>query len=122
MAYEPLVDSNQYHCEHCKKRVDALLHVSYRKLPEILILCLFRFEYDMKSGNRVKNYREFKFPMELDMNPYTEENLSKRPLPKTVEEALTSSGKEKVVMLLTPRHYFTKRRFKGIREVVKRRY
>jgi ubiquitin C-terminal hydrolase len=94
IAYEPLVGDNQYHCDACQRRVDALLNVSYRKLPEVLILCLFRFEYDFKSGTRIKNTRDFKFPMALDMFPFTEESLARRPLPKTVEEALTMGSKE----------------------------
>jgi len=70
---EVLKGSNQYHCESCKKKVDAHRIVSYRNIPTVLNICLGRFEFNVQTGNRVKNSRRFKFPMVLDMKPYTEQ-------------------------------------------------
>uniref|UniRef100_A0A6B2KWJ0 USP domain-containing protein n=1 Tax=Arcella intermedia TaxID=1963864 RepID=A0A6B2KWJ0_9EUKA len=70
---EPLVGDNQYFCDTCLRKVDADRSVTFRKVPPILNLCLGRFEYNISTGNRVKNSRVFRFPLVLDVHPYTEE-------------------------------------------------
>jgi hypothetical protein len=91
-TFEPLIDQNQYACDHCHKHVDALRSVSYRKLPNVLIFCLSRFEYDLKKGARVKNKNEFQFPFVLDMQPFSEETISKIPIPDTIDDWIKSNS------------------------------
>eukprot|EP01130_Rhizamoeba_saxonica_P005207 TRINITY_DN2085_c0_g1_i1.p1 TRINITY_DN2085_c0_g1~~TRINITY_DN2085_c0_g1_i1.p1 ORF type:complete len:1235 (-),score=336.67 TRINITY_DN2085_c0_g1_i1:1644-5006(-) len=71
-AYEDLTKENQYYCEVCDKKVDAKRGMKIRELPDILILCLNRFEFDMRTYNMKKNTNQFSFPLVLDMEPYTE--------------------------------------------------
>lgn len=96
--FEPLIGDNQYFCERCNAKVDALRCVSYRKLPDVLILCLLRFQFDKVKvclnvmifihcqRCRIKSLNEFICPLVLDFYPYTEEALQKKPIPETIEE------------------------------------
>jgi len=78
-TFENLTGDNQYYCEQCKAKVDAKLGSVYKKFPKILILCLNRFDFDLKTFNRIKNCKKFSFPLVLDMHPYTQEALLKNP-------------------------------------------
>jgi ubiquitin C-terminal hydrolase len=54
------------------KKVDALRRCTIRTLPEVLIIHLKRFEFDLETMNRQKLNDLISFPEELDMFPYTE--------------------------------------------------
>ena len=69
---------NAYYCEKCDKKVDALRRTSIKKLPRYLLMGLGRFEYDFDRMVRVKVNDYCEFPMELNMEPYTQEGLTRK--------------------------------------------
>ena len=73
-----LEGENAYLCEKCDKKVDALKRTSIKKLPRYLIVALKRFEFDFDRMIRVKVNDYCEFPMELNMEPYTQEGLARR--------------------------------------------
>jgi ubiquitin C-terminal hydrolase len=66
-----LTEDNQYLCEKCDKKVDALKRVCIKKLPRYMIMTLKRFEFDFDQMVRVKVNDRFEFPLDLDMSEYT---------------------------------------------------
>ena len=70
LRQEKLVDTNQYFCSKCEKKVDALKYSKFVKLPQILFLQLNRFEYDYLTESRRKICDRVTFPMILDMNDF----------------------------------------------------
>lgn len=77
IAGDMLDEGNQYFCEKCDKKVDALKRCCIKKLPRYLITTLKRFEFDFDAMQRVKVNDYFEFPLSLDMSKYTQEYLSK---------------------------------------------
>lgn len=75
---EMLEGDNAYHCEPCDKKVRAMKRQSIKILPRYLVLALRRFEFDYETMVKVKVNDAFEFPMELDMEPYTQEYLMKK--------------------------------------------
>lgn len=75
---EMLEGDNAYFCEKCDKKVDTLKRQCIKRLPRFLILPLKRFEFDYDRMVRVKVNEFFEFPLDLNMEPYTSEGLSKR--------------------------------------------
>lgn len=73
-----LDEDNQYMCEKCDKKVDALKRVVIKKLPRYLLCTLKRFEFDMDTMMRVKVNDYFEFPHDLDLSKYTQDYLSKK--------------------------------------------
>jgi ubiquitin carboxyl-terminal hydrolase 9/24 len=71
IAGDMLTEDNQYLCEKCDKKVDALKRVCIKKLPRYMIMTLKRFEFDFDQMIRVKVNDHFEFPLDLDMTPYT---------------------------------------------------
>ena len=67
---EKLQGENQYRCELCKKKVDAMKYLKLIKLPKILFLQLNRFEYDALTDGRKKICDRVTFPAILNMNPF----------------------------------------------------
>jgi len=92
VSLERLCEANQYQCEKCDKKVDALRGTSFRSLPPVLIFCLLRFEYGLYEG--VKNGNSFPFPLILDMEPYTEQHCRKAQLAE-VEQVKRSDETER---------------------------
>lgn len=45
---------NQYHCEKCDKKVDALKGLRFESLPYILTMQLKRFDFDYQTFRRIK--------------------------------------------------------------------
>ncbi|CAD8126154.1 unnamed protein product [Paramecium sonneborni] len=67
--------NNQYFCEICGFKVDALKGDKIRKLPPILTLTLNRYTFDQKKMQRVKLNDRFEFPLEIDMGVYLENSV-----------------------------------------------
>jgi ubiquitin carboxyl-terminal hydrolase 9/24 len=83
---EMLEGDNAYYCEKCDKKVDTLKRTCIKKMPRYLILALRRFEFDYDKMVRVKVNDYCEFPTDLDMEPYTQEGLSKRERIQKVKE------------------------------------
>jgi len=67
---EMLSGGNQYECSDCKKKVDAKKGVKLFRLPNVMVLNLQRFCFDMVRMDRVKKNNFVSFPMVLNMNNY----------------------------------------------------
>ena len=73
LTKEDMLDgNNQYFCEVCGVKVDALRFTRIKTVPPLLTFALNRFEYDMQTYERVKITQNFEFPLEVDMSKYVE--------------------------------------------------
>lgn len=77
---------NQYFCEKCDKKVDAVKRTCIKRLPKILVVTLRRFDFDFDRMMRLKVNDFFEFPHELNMEPYTQEGLLKKEHPNKKAE------------------------------------
>lgn len=75
---EILEGDNAYQCDYCETKVTALRRVCIKHLPNILIIVLRRFEFNFDTMNRVKVNDLCEFPLEIDMEPYTQEGLERK--------------------------------------------
>eukprot|EP01117_Protostelium_nocturnum_P014334 TRINITY_DN5452_c0_g1_i3.p1 TRINITY_DN5452_c0_g1~~TRINITY_DN5452_c0_g1_i3.p1 ORF type:complete len:1042 (-),score=382.12 TRINITY_DN5452_c0_g1_i3:49-3174(-) len=71
--FEILNENNQYFCEKCQTKRDASKGILFKSLPKVLIFSLGRFEFDYREDKRKKISSVFRFPLVLDMNPYSEQ-------------------------------------------------
>ncbi|CAM9745405.1 unnamed protein product, partial [Ectocarpus sp. 12 AP-2014] len=78
VAGEMLTGDNCYLCEKCGQRVTAQRRCAIKQLPSTLIVHLKRFEFDLGTMRRHKLNHRCSFPMELDMAPWTLENLQRQ--------------------------------------------
>lgn len=76
---ERLTGDNQYFCEACRCKVDAVKMTRFEELPPILTLSLSRFYFDSKTMQSVKLEKMCSFPFVLDMSNFSTERTSKRP-------------------------------------------
>ncbi|KAA3673450.1 ubiquitin carboxyl-terminal hydrolase 40 [Paragonimus westermani] len=67
---ERLTGDNQYFCESCQGKVDAVKMTRFEELPPILTLSLSRFYFDSKTMQSVKLEKMCSFPLILDMNSF----------------------------------------------------
>jgi ubiquitin C-terminal hydrolase len=51
---EILKDQNSYFCEPCDEKKPTMKRQSIKKLPNVLIFVLKRFEYDLNTMNKIK--------------------------------------------------------------------
>ena len=79
---EILEGDNAYQCDFCEAKVTALRRVCIKHLPNNLIIVLRRFEFDFDTMNRMKVNDYCEFPLEIDMEPYTQEGLERKELIK----------------------------------------
>mmetsp|Transcript_26094 Transcript_26094/g.25715 ORF Transcript_26094/g.25715 Transcript_26094/m.25715 type:complete len:834 (-) Transcript_26094:354-2855(-) len=70
---EELTGSNQYYCEHCGGKQDAIKGLKFKSLPYILVLQLKRFDLDYETFQRIKLNDKVTFPQILNMNPFVRE-------------------------------------------------
>eukprot|EP01125_Pyxidicula_operculata_P017503 TRINITY_DN6130_c0_g1_i4.p1 TRINITY_DN6130_c0_g1~~TRINITY_DN6130_c0_g1_i4.p1 ORF type:complete len:739 (+),score=174.88 TRINITY_DN6130_c0_g1_i4:2055-4271(+) len=70
---EILAGDNQYACDKCKMKVDAIKGLKFSKFPYLLTLQLKRFDYDFVMDRRIKLNDRVSFPDILDMNQYLED-------------------------------------------------
>ena len=62
-----LDEENQYFCEKCDKKVDALKRTCLKQCPRYLIVTLKRFEFDYDTMTRVKFNDYFAFDSDIDI-------------------------------------------------------
>ena len=74
---EILEGDNAYQCDFCESKVTALRRVCIKNLPNTLVIALRRFEFDFNTMNRMKVNDYCEFPLEIDMEPYTQEGLER---------------------------------------------
>jgi ubiquitin carboxyl-terminal hydrolase 9/24 len=83
---EMLEGDNAYFCEKCEKKVNTLKRCCIKRMPNILNLVLNRFEFDFDTMQKIKVNDYCEFPLELDMSPYSQQELAKQDLIKQMEE------------------------------------
>lgn len=83
---EMLEGDNAYYCEKCEKKVNTLKRCCIKRMPNILFLVLKRFEFDFDSMQKVKVNDYCEFPIDLDMSPYSQQELAKQDLIKLMDE------------------------------------
>jgi ubiquitin carboxyl-terminal hydrolase 9/24 len=69
---------NAYYCEKCEKKIPTLMRCCIKRMPNILILVLKRFEFNFDTMTKFKVNDYCEFPNELNMSPYSQECLSKK--------------------------------------------
>ncbi|OQR88131.1 hypothetical protein ACHHYP_07520 [Achlya hypogyna] len=67
---EMLSGDNQWDCDACKSKQDAVKGLKFAKLPYLLSLQLKRFDFDYATFNRIKLNSQVTFPKYLNMNTY----------------------------------------------------
>lgn len=115
---EMLEGDNAYYCEKCEKKVNTLMRCCIKRMPNILFLVLKRFEFDFETMQKIKVNDYCEFPTELDMSPYSQQELAKQDLIKEMEEknlAKEDLNDEQLHILQRsmPENYF-KYKLKGI--------
>jgi len=62
-----LEGDNAYYCDKCEKKVSTLKRTCIKKLPNILILVLKRFEFNFDTMQKVKVNEYCEFPQNINM-------------------------------------------------------
>eukprot|EP00924_Labyrinthula_sp_SR-Ha-C_P006179 snap_masked-scaffold_54-processed-gene-1.31-mRNA-1 protein AED:1.00 eAED:1.00 QI:0/-1/0/0/-1/1/1/0/914 len=62
---EKLTGENQYYCDSCQSKVDAVKGCTFKRFPNYLVLHLKRFNYDYSKNIRVKTTSPCAIPMKL---------------------------------------------------------
>jgi len=75
-----LEGDNAYYCEKCDKKIDTLKRECIKKLPNVLIVVLKRFNFNLQTFMREKLNDYFSYPDDLDLSEYCQENLAKQEL------------------------------------------
>ncbi|ORY59104.1 uncharacterized protein BCR38DRAFT_488847 [Pseudomassariella vexata] len=73
---EIMEGDNKYKCESCDRHVDAVKRACLKDVPDNLIFHLKRFDFNLRTLQRNKINDYFRFPNQIDMQPYTVEHLS----------------------------------------------
>lgn len=73
---ELLSNENQWMCDQCQQKRDAIKGLKFSKLPYLLSLQLKRFDFDYATFNRIKLHSEVTFPKYLNMNPYLSDDAA----------------------------------------------
>ena len=76
IAGDLLEQDNQYHCEKCDKKVDALKRTCLNEMPRYMITTLKRFDFDFDLMIRKKLNDYFEFQTEVDFSEYTQDYLN----------------------------------------------
>lgn len=83
---EMLEGDNAYHCGKCDKKIDTLKRACIKKLPNLLLVVLKRFDFDYETLQRLKLNTYLKYPKELNMEDYCQETLAKNELVEEMKE------------------------------------
>ena len=84
---ELLQGNNAYYCEKCQKPVSAIKRVCIKRLPKYLIIVFKRFEFDYGKMKKIKLNDYCEFPIEINLEPFTEEGLLKKDNAISLSEA-----------------------------------
>ena len=70
---ETLDEGNQYFCNNCQSKQDAVKGLKFKKLPYILVMQLKRFDLDYETMQRIKLNDKVTFPTILNANSFVGE-------------------------------------------------
>jgi ubiquitin C-terminal hydrolase len=79
---EMLAGDNAYFCGTCQQRRDTLKRVCLKTLPNVLVVNMKRFEYNVEMQQNKKLNDCCAFPMTLDVADYTVEGVANKALPE----------------------------------------
>ncbi|KAJ3437486.1 ubiquitin carboxyl-terminal hydrolase [Anaeramoeba flamelloides] len=71
---EILESENQYYCDKCGKKVDALKRLIISKMPKHLIFHLNRYQFDLNTFERIKLNSFFEFPIKINLKEFLLQN------------------------------------------------
>ena len=75
---EMLTGANQYQCEKCNAKRDAIKGLRFRAFPRIFVIQLKRFDLDYRTMTKKKINDYVSFPQVLDLNSYIADITVKR--------------------------------------------
>jgi len=75
---EMLEGDNKYLCGECNEKRDAQKRAFFVSLPNVLMIHLKRFDFDLELLRKIKVNDHCEFPSELNMKQYTREALEER--------------------------------------------
>ena len=73
-AKESLINDNQYFCDKCGKKVNAVKYNSILSLPKYLILSLRRLNFDHEQNDFVKSFENIDFDEEIVLDSLSDSN------------------------------------------------
>ena len=75
---EVLDGNNAYFCAKCQEKRTTIKRLCIKKLPPLLCIQMKRFGFDWENNRALKFDDHFKFPLVLNMDPYTLDGVNKR--------------------------------------------
>jgi len=75
---ELLDGNNAYFCAKCQEKRTTIKRLCIKKLPPLLCIQMKRFGFDWENNRALKFDDYFKFPLILNMEPYTVDGVNKR--------------------------------------------
>ena len=75
---EVLDGNNAYFCAKCQEKRTTIKRLCIKKLPPLLCIQMKRFGFDWENNRALKFDDHFKFPLVLNMEPYTLDGVNKR--------------------------------------------
>ncbi len=115
---DTLEGENAYYCERCDKKVAAYKRQNIKTLPNVLIIILKRFDFNVETLAKVKVNDYCEFPQDLDLEEFTQEGQTCKDLTKDLEsgrlaqEDLTEDQR-RLLQRKIPKFYY-RYRLKGI--------
>ncbi|KAK6103014.1 Ubiquitin carboxyl-terminal hydrolase family protein [Brugia pahangi] len=91
---EVLEGSNQYYCEGCRRKQNALKGLRIIKFPYLLSIQLKRFDFDCNTLHRIKLNDKMTFPALLNLNEFVYDATKSEP-PKKISWASAVSVSRK---------------------------
>ncbi|KAM3720075.1 Ubiquitin carboxyl-terminal hydrolase [Dirofilaria immitis] len=92
---EVLEESNQYYCEGCKRKQNALKGLRIIKFPYLLSIQLKRFDFDCNTLHRVKLNDKMTFPALLNLNEFVYDATKSEPPKKMSWASAVSMPRKK---------------------------
>ena len=83
---EMLEGDNAYFCEAYDKKINTLKRCCIKRMPNTLFMVLKRLDFDFDTMQRMKVNDFCEFPDQLDMAPYSQQELARKDLLKTMKE------------------------------------
>ncbi|RKP24305.1 hypothetical protein SYNPS1DRAFT_17399 [Syncephalis pseudoplumigaleata] len=91
LVAETLTGDNQYHCDNCHQKQDALRTLSIQALPPVLHFQLMRFVFNVHTLERSKVDTAIRFPATIDMRPFMDDPGG-APMPYDLTAVLLHDG------------------------------
>ncbi len=115
---DTLEGENAYYCERCDKKVAAYKRQNIKTLPNVLLIILKRFDFNVETMAKVKINDYCEFPQDLDLEEFTQEGQTCKDLTKDLEsgrltqEDLTEDQR-RLLQRKLPKYYY-QYKLKGI--------